>query len=239
MNRTTVAPFLAEALGTGALVCIVVGSGIAASTLSGDPGVQLLANSIATALGLAVLIAALAPVSGAHLNPVVTLVDLLASADSRPDRVSRAVLFVIAQLSGAVAGSILANAMFDVPQGWSTTPRGGFGVLLGEVVATAGLIVVIRLAARQHAGRAVALWVAAYIGSAYWFTSSTSFANPAVTVGRMFSDTFAGIAPTSVAPFLLAQLLGAAIGVLVAGLLAAPSPQLRTVAADAPPTSTL
>ncbi|MFF0911509.1 aquaporin [Microbacterium enclense] len=238
MNRTWIVPAAAEALGTGALVCIVVGSGIAASTLSDDVGVQLLANSFATALGLAVLIAALGPVSGAHLNPAVTLVDSLRRAGAAPKRVTRAVVFVASQMIGAVGGSVLANAMFDVPQGLSTTARDGFGVLLAEAVATGGLVVVVLLAAHHGAGRATALWVAAYIGSAYWFTSSTSFANPAVTVGRMFTDTFAGISPASAAPFVVAQLLGAAVGVLIATLLISASTRDHTTNVVAHPIST-
>lgn len=237
MNRTWIASAAAEALGTGALVCIVVGSGIAASSLSDDVGVQLLANSFATALGLAVLIAALGPVSGAHLNPAVSLVDAVRGARPRTGRIRRAAVFVVAQLVGAVGGSVLANAMFDEPQGMSTTARDGFGVLMGEVVATAGLIVVIMLATHHGAERSVALWVAAYIGSAYWFTSSTSFANPAVTVGRMFTDTFAGISPASAVPFVLAQLAGAVIGVLIVTLLTAADTRSRTTTIPATSTS--
>lgn len=237
MNRKTIAPLFAEAVGTGALVCVVVGPGIAASSFTADAGLQLLANSIATTLGLFVLIAVLGPVSGAHLNPAVTIVDLLRPGSALSGRMGRAAMYVGAQLAGAIGGSVLANAMFDVPQALSTTDRGGFGVLLAEVVATAGLIVVILLAVRHGAERAVALWVAAYIGSAYWFTSSTSFANPAVTVGRMFTDTFAGIAPASAAPFVLAQLLGAAVGVAVASLLLAWPPRVPRNAAPASPAS--
>lgn len=237
MNRRWIASAAGEALGTGTLVCIVVGSGVAASSLSEDVGVQLLANSLATALGLAVLIAALGPVSGAHLNPVVSVVDGLRRAGPRTERIGRVVVFVVAQLVGAVGGSLLANAMFEVPQGVSTTARDGIGVLLGEVVATAGLITVVLLAAHHGVGRSVALWVAAYIGSAYWFTSSTSFANPAVTVGRMFTDTFAGISPASAVPFVLAQLAGAAIGVLVVSLLTAADTRFHTATIPATPPS--
>lgn len=239
MNSQTIAPVFAEAVGTAALVCVVVGSGIAASSLTDDAGLQLLANSIATAMGLFVIISVLGPVSGAHLNPAVTVVDLFRPGSALSGRVGRAALYVTAQLVGAIGGSVLANAMFDVPQALSTTDRGGLGVFLGEVVATAGLIVVILLAARHGAGRAVALWVAAYIGSAYWFTSSTSFANPAVTVGRIFTDTFAGIAPASAAPFVLAQLLGAAVGVAVASLLLAWPPRVPRDAVAAPVVSSL
>ncbi|MFZ8757728.1 aquaporin [Microbacterium sp. HMH0099] len=238
MNRTWIASVTAEALGTGALVCVVVGSGIAAASLSDDVGVQLLANSFATALGLAVLIAALGPISGAHLNPAVTLIDSFRRRQSGTGRVTRVAGYVVAQLTGAVGGGVLANAMFDVPQGLSITVREGFGIFLGEVVATAGLIVVVALAAHHGAGRAVALWVAAYIGSAYWFTSSTSFANPAVTVGRMFTDTFAGISPASAVPFVLAQLVGAAIGLLVVTVLTMPDIRASTTAVASTPTPT-
>jgi len=204
----------AEALGTCILVAIVVGSGIAAQRLSpADVGLQLLENSIATALGLAVLILIFSPVSGAHFNPVVTLVDLV--LHGRPEWAS-AVCYVIAQLAGAIAGALLANVMFEIPAALSQTDRATPGHLIGEVVATAVLVLVIFSLVRTGRAALVAPAVGAYIGAAYWFTSSTSFANPAVTVGRMFSDTFAGIAPSSVLPFLAAQLLGAAIG---AGLL--------------------
>lgn len=215
-TRSRLSAAAAEALGTGLLVAIVVGSGVAASRLSDDIGVQLLANSLATALGLTVLILVLAPVSGAHFNPVVTLVDVIRRGHRRD-----AVPFVGAQLVGGVGGAVLANLMFEVPPAFSTTDRGGWGVLLAEVVATAGLVLVVFALAPR--GAVVAPAVGAYIGAAYWFTSSTSFANPAVTVGRMFTDTFAGIAPASVLPFIAAQLVGAAIGLgLVAVLFPRP-----------------
>lgn len=201
----------AEALGTGLLVAIVVGSGIAAQRLSPtDVGLQLLENSIATALGLSVLILIFSPVSGAHFNPVVTFVDL--ALRGRPQWAS-AVAYVGAQLAGSIAGALLANVMFDAPAGFSRTDRATPGHLIGEIVATAVLVLIIFSLVRTGRSSLVAPAVGAYIGAAYWFTSSTSFANPAVTVGRMFSDTFAGIAPTSVLPFLAAQLLGAALGV--------------------------
>jgi glycerol uptake facilitator-like aquaporin len=203
----------AEALGTGLLVTAVVGSGIAAQRLSpGDVGLALLENAFATAGALFALIVLLGPVSGAHLNPCVTVVDCVLGG--RPVR--DAVAYVPAQVVGGVAGALLANAMFSVPQGAATTARGGGGVLLGEVVATFGLVLLIAGLVRggvpQRAPLAVPTAVAAYIAGAYWFTSSTSFANPAVTVGRAFSDSFAGIAPADVAPFVAAQLVGAAIG---------------------------
>ncbi len=209
---------VAEFLGTGLLVAIVVGSGIAAQSLSPDDvGLQLLENSLATGLGLAVLILTLGPVSGAHFNPLVSAVDALLGRRARTGLSGRELaVFVGAQLLGGVGGAVLANAMFEVPTAIATTERVTAGHLLGEVVATAGLVLVILSLARTNRGPLAAAAVGAYIGAAYWFTSSTSFANPAVTLGRVFTDTFAGIAPASVLPFVAAQLVGAAIGVGIA-----------------------
>jgi glycerol uptake facilitator-like aquaporin len=211
---------VAEGLGTGLLVTVVVGSGIAAATLSPDDvGLQLLENSFATALGLAVLILMIGPVSGAHFNPVVSVVDWWLGRRSGTGLPARDLTaYVPAQIGGAVLGAVLANLMYgETAVSWATTQRASGHLWLGEVVATAGLIVLIfALAASGRAVLAPAA-VGAYIGSAYWFTSSTSFANPAVTIGRAFSDTFAGIAPASVPGFVIAQLAGAAVGV---GLLA-------------------
>lgn len=204
---------VAEFLGTGMLVAIVVGSGIAASRLSSDPGLQLLENSIATTLGLAVLIAALSPVSGAHFNPVVTLVDRFLTPSDR--RATEVALYAGAQILGAVTGALLANAMFGVGTAISTTERASLPQLLAEVVASAGLVLVIFALVRSNRAAWVAPAVGAYIGTAYWFTSSTSFANPAVTVGRIFSDTFAGISPLSALAFIGAQLIGGALGSLL------------------------
>lgn len=208
---------VAELLGTGLLVTVVVGSGIAAQTLSpDDTGLQLLENSIATALGLAVLILAFGPVSGAHFNPVVSAVDaILGRRTGTGLGALDTGVYVVAQVIGAIGGAVLANAMFELPTLIATTERATTGHLLGEVVATAGLVFLIFALARTNHGPLAAAAVGAYIGAAYWFTSSTSFANPAVTVGRVFSDTFAGIAPTSVLPYIAAQLLGAAIGALL------------------------
>ncbi len=200
----------AELLGTGLLVTVVIGSGIAAARLSpGDIGLQLLENSIATGLGLGVLILVLQPVSGAHLNPIVTIADRLLG-----DRRRTAPLLAIigAQFVGAAAGAVLANAMFDIPTTISGEDRLDTGRLLGEMVATAGLMLLILALTRTGRAALVAPTVAAYIGAAYWFTSSTSFANPAVTVGRVLTDTFAGIAPLSALAFIGAQLIGGAIG---------------------------
>ncbi|PPG64389.1 aquaporin family protein [Rathayibacter sp. AY2B7] len=209
---------VAEFLGTGLLAAIVVGSGIAAQSLSpNDVGVQLLENSLATALGLAVLILTLGPVSGAHFNPLVSAIDALLGRRDRTGLSGRELaVFVGAQLLGGIGGAVLANAMFEVPTSIATTERVTAGHLLGEVVATAGLVLVILPLARTNRGPLAAAAVGAYIGAAYWFTSSTSFANPAVTLGRVFTDTFAGIAPTSVLPFIAAQFVGAAIGVGIA-----------------------
>lgn len=202
---------IAEALGTGLLVAIVVGSGIAAQQLSpNDTGLMLLENSLATMLGLAVLIAMFQKLSGAHFNPIVTLADRVLGTRWA---VGEIMVYVGGQVAGGIGGAVLANAMFATSTSISTTDRATAGHLLAEVVATAGLVLVIFALVRGGRASVVAPAVAAYIGAAYWFTSSTSFANPAVTIGRIFTDTFAGIAPTSVLPFLGAQVVGAAIGV--------------------------
>jgi glycerol uptake facilitator-like aquaporin len=207
----------AEALGTGLLVTVVIGSGLMAQRLSpGQTGLELLENSTATAFGLAVLILALAPVSGAHFNPVVTFVDHLLDRRAGTGIRSRAAAaYVGAQVLGAIGGAVLANLMFDQPAvAASTHSRTGWSVWLGELVATAGLIVVVFALTRTGRARYAPAAVGAYIGAAYWFTSSTSFANPAVTIARAFTDSFAGIAPASVPAFVLAQLLGAGLGAL-------------------------
>lgn len=205
---------IAELLGASLLVAVVVGSGISAQQLSpGDVGLQLLENSTATVLGLTVLILMLGPVSGAHFNPVVSLVDwVLGRRSGTGLTLPELGTYVAAQTVGAITGSMLANAMFDVGTSISTKDRVSTGHLLAEVVATAGLILLIFALAATSRGVLAAPAVGAYIGAAYWFTSSTSFANPAVTVGRIFSDTFAGIAPPSVPGFIVAQLVGAAVG---------------------------
>ncbi|MFC9438997.1 aquaporin [Nocardia sp. NPDC057030] len=205
----------AETLGSALLVAVVVGSGIAAQQLSpDDTGLQLLENSTATVFGLAVLILIFGPVSGAHFNPVVSLADWLLARRTRTGLTApHLVAYCAAQILGAITGAVLANAMFDqTAVQISTQHRLTGGHLLGEIVATAGLIAVIVALART--GRAVVapVAVAAWIGAAYWFTSSTSFANPAVTIGRIFTDTFAGIAPASAPGFITAQVLGALLG---------------------------
>jgi glycerol uptake facilitator-like aquaporin len=205
---------VAELLGTSLLVMIVVGSGIMAQQLSpSDVGLQLLQNSTATVLGLTVLILVFGPVSGAHFNPVVSLVDwILGRRSGTGLALAELGTYVVAQTLGAIGGSVVANAMFEVGTSISGKDRASGGHLLGEVVAAAGLILLIFTLAATKRGVLAAPAVGAYIGAAYWFTSSTSFANPAVTVGRIFSDTFAGIAPASVPAFVIAQLIGAAAG---------------------------
>ncbi|MFJ3859138.1 aquaporin [Streptomyces sp. NPDC090085] len=229
----------AEAVGTAALVAVVVGSGIQATRLSRDVGVQLLANSSATVLGLAVLIAWFGPLSGAHFNPAVSLADWLAGRRTGTGlTLPELGAYTTAQTAGAVAGAVLANAMFAEPLvAWSGRDRSAGHLWLSEAVATAGLVAVVSGLGRTGRGRLAPVAVAAWIGAAYWFTSSTSFANPAVTVGRAFTDTFAGIAPASVAPFVAAQLLGALAGLgLALGLTGrAPRTADRAEAATALP----
>ena len=208
---------LAELLGTGLLVTVVVGSGIAAQRLSPDDvGLQLLENAAATAVGLYVLILVFGPVSGAHFNPVVSLADAVLGRRSGGLPLVEVPVYAVAQVLGAVGGAVLANAMFDLAAvSLSTTARTGGDLWLSEVVATTGLLLVIFCLARSGQSAVTPAAVGAYIGGAYFFTSSTSFANPAVTVGRIFSDTFAGIAPASVPGFVVAQLMGLGLGMLL------------------------
>ena len=210
----------AELVGTAALVAIVVGSGIQAANLTKDVGLQLLANSTATVFGLGVLIVLLGPVSGAHFNPVVTLAAWWTARRGGTGVTGREVAaYLPAQVAGGIGGTVVANAMFGLP--WvtlSTHERSAGNLLLAEVVATAGLVLLILGLARADQVRYAPAAVAAYIGAAYWFTASTSFANPAVTIARAFSDTFAGIAPGSVAGFVGAQLVGAVVGLALVTL---------------------
>ncbi|MDY0746817.1 MIP/aquaporin family protein [Paucibacter sp. R3-3] len=214
----------AEALGTALLLAVVIGSGIMAERLSGgNAGLALLASTLATVGGLYVLIEVFGPVSGAHFNPAVSTVMAwrgeLATAALLP--------YVVAQLSGAVLGAWLAHAMFDMSLlQFSTQVRSGTGQWIAEGVATFGLLLVIL---RAPAARVSAM-VAAYIGAAYWFTASTSFANPAAVVGRMFSDSFAGIAPASAPGFVIAEFVGAALAVGVHRLLSPAPPSSSTPA---------
>lgn len=200
---------VAEAVGAGLLIVAVVGSGIMASRLSPeDVGLQLLANAAATASALIALILIMGGISGAHFNPVVTLVDRLFGKISTRD----AGAYVVAQIVGACLGAIVANLMFELPAiGWSTTTRSSGALWLSEVVATIGLLLVIHGCVRTGRGAALPFAVGLWIGGAYWFTSSTSFANPAVTVARTLSDTFAGIEPASAPMFILMQVVGALI----------------------------
>jgi glycerol uptake facilitator-like aquaporin len=203
---------IAEFVGTGVLAATVVGSGIMATSLTKDIALQLLIVAVATVFILAVLIQMLAPISGAHFNPAVSLVDFL----NKDLSAKKLVLYVVTQVFGGVLGVITANAMFELPGiQASAHARSGAGLWLGEVVATAGLILVIQLVGAQKNGKYVPFAVAGWIGAAYFFTSSTSFANPAVTFARAFSDTFAGIELSSVPAFILAQLIGAGVGLLL------------------------
>jgi len=209
IKESSVNKLVSEFLGTCLLVCIVIGSGIMATNLSQDIGVQLLINTVSTVFGLMVLIQLLMPISGAHFNPVVTLVNLIQKNVS----ISTFIKFWIVQTAGAITGAILANAMFNLALfETSTKIRSGSNLYLGEVIATAGLILVINLLVSQEKTALIPVMVASWIGSAYFFTSSTSFANPAVTVGRIFSESFAGIAPSSVLQFVTAQIIGALLG---------------------------
>jgi arsenate reductase len=223
---------LAEFVGTALLVTAVVGSGVMATTLSPDDvGLQLLENSVATAFALGALILTFGPVSGAHFNPVVSAADWYLGRRHRTG-MSAGQLggYAVAQTLGAIAGSILANLMFDlVAIDFSSKDRSAGHLWLGEVVATAGLILLIFALARSGRAPVAPAAVGAYIGAAYWFTSSTSFANPAVTIGRAFTDTFAGIAPASVPGFIVAQLIGLVVGV---GLLLALYPGVGRTADD-------
>jgi arsenate reductase len=224
-GRSIGARALAEGLGTGFLLAVIVGSGVMAEQLSADVGLQLLENSTATALALAALILTFGPVSGAHLNPVVTLAEYVTG---KLDRRALAP-YLAAQLAGACLGAVVANLMFELPAvELSGKDRIGVGTFLGEVVATFGLVTVIFGVVRSGRLAAVPIAVGGYIGAAYWFTSSTSVANPAATIGRTLSDTFAGIAPASAPGFIVAQLLGGGLAVLVArALFPEPEPSLE------------
>lgn len=215
---------LAEAVGTAFLLMAVVGSGIMASRLSNDGGVQLLAVALLTGTALAAIILAVGPVSGAHLNPVVSLADWVLGGLS-PRRLAA---YVAAQVAGGLTGTVLANLMFSLPPAsLATTERWGAGLWLGESVATVGLLLVIFGMVRSGATSSVAPAVGSYIAAAHFFTSSTSFANPAVTLGRSVTDTFAGILPSHVPMFVMFQLLGTGVGVIIVRIL---YPDVRAVA---------
>lgn len=216
----------AEALGSALLVAVVVGSGIAAERLSDDVGLQLLENALATGGGLVALILAFGPVSGAHFNPVVTVVDRFLGGITTRD----AAAYVVAQVVGCCAGAVLANLMFDLdPVTFSEHTRSSSGLWLAEVVATFGLLLVILGVVRSGRALAAPFAVAGYIVAAYWFTSSTSFANPAVTIGRTLTDTFAGIEPASAPAFVLAQIIGGGLALLTARFLLPDTPAVDVV----------
>jgi arsenate reductase len=218
MGRDPVARrLLAEFLGSGLLAAIVIGSGIAAQTYSPHTtGIELLENAAATAAGLFAIILMFGPVSGAHFNPVVSIVDAALGGLTWRDAAS----YVPAQVAGCVAGSVLANVMFSKAAiSLSTKHRASPEHFVAEVVATSGLLLVIFALARSGREASAPAAVGAYIGAAYFFTSSTSFANPAITIGRMFSNSFAGIAPSSVPTFVGAELVGGLVGYVLVRLL--------------------
>ena len=203
---------ITEAVGTATLLLVVIGSGVMATNLSKDVGVQLTINSAATGLILYILITLLGPISGAHFNPVVTAIQLY----KKNITTSLAAAYFVAQLIGAVIGVALANFIFNLPViEISQKDRTGAELFVSEILATAGLVFIIFTAIAQKSEAKIPTLVGAYISAAYFFTSSTSFANPAVTAARTLSDTFAGIAPSSVMPFIGAQIIGAALGLVL------------------------
>src|SRR5688500_1540045 len=227
MTPTLARKVTAEAVGTGLLVAIVVGSGIFAERLSPDDvGLQLLENSIATAGGLVALILAFGSVSGAHFNPVVSLADRIFGGLTTRELLTH----IPAQIVGGCTGAFVANLMFDLDAvTLSTQARDTSGLLLGEVVATFGLVMVIMGVVRSGRAATAPFAVAGYIAAAYWFTSSTSFANPAVTIGRTLSDTFAGISPSSAPGFVAAQAVGGVLAIALARFLFPDLPAVELV----------
>jgi glycerol uptake facilitator-like aquaporin len=229
VNHAVGRRLIAEFTGTGLLVAIVVGSGIAATNLTTDAALRLLINSLVTAMGLAVLILIFMPAGGAQFNPIVTGADwVLGRRTEHRYSIGRAAVVMACQIAGAIAGAALADAMFgQTVLSPSHKQRAGAPLLLSEVIATAGLLLVIVTLARtgrlQHASWAVGAW----IGAAYWFTASTSFANPAVTIGRSLTDTYAGIAPSSVPAFIGAQIIGGILGTTLA-VIVHPVPRNQT-----------
>ncbi len=226
-NLTLARKATAEAAGTALLVAVVVGSGIFAARLSpGDIGLQLLENSLATAGGLVALILAFGSVSGAHFNPVVSLADRIFGGLTNRELGA----YAVAQVAGGCCGAVVANLMFDLDAvNVSTHARDTSGLLLGEVVATFGLLMVILGVVRSGRPAAAPFAVGGYIAAAYWFTSSTSFANPAVTIGRTLSNTFAGIKPSSAPGFIAAQVIGGLAAVALARFLFPDVPALDLV----------
>ena len=211
---------IAEIFGTATLLLVVIGSGVMATNLSKDVGVQLTINSAATGLILYILITLLGPISGAHFNPVVTAIQLY----KKNMTASLAAAYLLAQLLGAVIGVALANFIFNLPIiEISQKDRTGAELFVSEILATAGLVFIIFTAITQKSEAKIPVLVGAYISAAYFFTSSTSFANPAVTVARTLSDSFAGIAPGSVLPFIAAQIIGAALGLVLSTFINSPN----------------
>lgn len=207
---------LTELIGTAALLMIVIGSGIQAQELTADNAMRLLANSIATGLGLAILILKFGPISGAHFNPVVTIVSL---AQKRIN-LKKSIMYIVAQIIGAIMGVMTANIIYDKDAiSISSTTRTSAGLVVSEIIATIGLLITIFGLQRMQKDKLVAPAVGAYITAAYWVTSSTSFANPAVTIARVFSNTFAGISPSSVLPFIVAQIVAVPITILLMKIL--------------------
>ncbi len=204
--------YFAEFIGTATLVAVVVGSGTMATTMSSDAGVQLLINTLSTIFALGILIYLFAAISGSHFNPAVSIIDFLQKRLSTTDLL----YYLLSQFAGGIVGAMVANLMFKNPAYFpSHHIRTGANLWLSEVIATAGLLFTIALLRGQNKGALAPVVIAAWIGSAYFFTSSTSFANPAVTLARAFTDTFSGIALSSVAMFILCQLIGALLGALL------------------------
>jgi glycerol uptake facilitator-like aquaporin len=216
-ERATGRALMAEFLGTAILVCAVVGSGIMGTLLTNDIAVTLLINTVSTIAALGVAIWLFQPISGAHFNPAVTLI----AAVRKEMAVSEAGIYMIVQILGAVAGVVIANIMFELPVvDFSTNDRSGYGLMLSEVLATAGLLFIIVTAVLRERSEALIILVPAWIGAAYFFSSSTSFANPAVTIGRTLTDTFTGISPANALPFIAMQIVGALLGAFIAMKLA-------------------
>lgn len=216
-ERATGRALIAEFLGTAILVCAVVGSGIMGTLLTNDLAVTLLINTVSTIAALGVAIWLFQPISGAHFNPAVTLVAVIRKEMKMLD----AGTYMIVQILGAVAGVVIANMMFELPiVDFSTNDRSGYGLMLSEVLATAGLLFIIVTAVLRERSEALIILVPAWIGAAYFFSSSTSFANPAVTIGRTLTDTFTGISPANALQFIAMQIIGAILGAFIAMKLA-------------------
>ncbi|WP_336644977.1 aquaporin [Microbacterium sp. USHLN186] len=224
----------AEFLGTALLACIVIGSGVTAERLSDDHGIQLFTNTVACVLGLGLLIVVLGPVSGGHLNPLLSLADRMLGRSERSGLTrSDVAVYLLAQLLGAFSGMLLAAVMFQLPVAVSGADRVAPHTFVGELVAAAGLVFVFSSLARARQSLpVVAVTMAAYLGAASWFTSSFGFLNPAITLARVFTDTYAGIAPASALLFIVAQLIGGAFGAVAAAALFPGEPTARRDEAD-------